>query len=777
MLDPNFDNIPPELREREAWVCWHVGCRNCHTAFEPHVETCPNCGADTTKIPDDPVTGTYAKSNDPQTWTDFETAVAYHKRGGTKTEGIGFMFDENGPFVGVDLDGCVRDGDLTGGAWNIVKKLDSYTEGSPSGTGLHIIIRAFITSDRNRTADVKGLKELEIYESGRYFTFTGRSLESTPKTVEQRARELHSLCEEVFPSNDKTETRQPQTPVDLDDRELIEKAKQAKKGDKFRRLWDGNTSGYESHSEAQQALANKLAFWTGGDEDRMVSLFISSGMCRGDDDVRKFKKYDMPTALEGKTEFYEPDRQTAGGAPSGDGQATDQPELVDDLSGWDAILALYDQGEKRDGRYEASRRTRDDLKLATDRKSERMYVWNPETAVLEDHGEQAIGELLVDKLGPHWTRHEEGEIIQRVKHQTYRDSFGGPFVPLRNGDLFVEDNASISEFDLKEPTPERAPRARSAARWDKEARCPTFRKFLREAVPTKEERFTLQEYTGYCLMHWAMLLHKALFIVGPTASGKSTFLKVLRALLGAVASVSPHELVNGRFGAIELEHAWANIYTDINSSVLQNIGKFKQILAGEPMHAERKHQQGYEIEPTAKHLYSANRLPDVSIDDDAFFRRILLVSFPTTVPRDERDPKLADRLIDELDGVLLWAVEGLQRLMQNDAFTHDPDPQDTRRRWEEHSSSIGRFKAAALKVTGNQEDDVEAKEAVFTAYTEFCQDQGLSTETQQNLTRQLKRDPRISDAKRTPSYADTQCRCYTGIQIRDDWHPESDVPF
>jgi len=173
------------------------------------------------------------------------------------------------------------------------------------------------------------------------------------------------------------------------------------------------------------------------------------------------------------------------------------------------------------------------------------------------------------------------------------------------------------------------------------------------------------------------------------------------------------------------------------------------------------------MRPTAKHLYSANRLPDVSIDDDAFYRRILLVSFPQTIPKEDRLNRtdLEEQLESELDGILQWAVEGLRRVLDNNGFTHDLAPADARRKWEEHSSSIGRFKASALKVTGNSQD-VEAKQDVYTTYTEFCQQQGLSTETQQELTRTLKRDPRITDAKRTPESWDTQTRCYVGVQIR-----------
>lgn len=444
-------------------------------------------------------------------------------------------------------------------------------------------------------------------------------------------------------------------------------------------------------------------------------------------------------------------------------------------SGFDHIRDLYDQKNKREGRHEAAQHLRDSKHLATHKGSERLRRWNPETKILDDDGEKFVGEILVNELGPHHSRHEEKEIIQKVKRLTYQDEFGGAFVPVANGDLFIDpDDQSVT---LKDADPERAPLSRSPAEWRENAECPNFAEYLVEAVPNPPEQDTLQEYAGFCLMHWAYTLHKALFIVGPTASGKSTFLMVLRHLLGTVASVSPQQLVNDRFGAIELEGAWANIRSDISAAVLQDIGKFKEILAGEPLHVERKHEQGYTLEPTAKHLYSANRLPNVSIDDDAFFRRILLVSFPETVPREDRDPKLPEKLKEEIDGILVWAVQGLQRVLKNEGFTHDRDPQDTRRQWEEHSSSIGRFKAAALDVTGDHDNDVETKEATFTAYTEFCQSKGLSTETQQQLTSRLKEDSRIRDGKRTPSYADSQARCYTGIQIREEWHPEPDAPF
>jgi len=448
------------------------------------------------------------------------------------------------------------------------------------------------------------------------------------------------------------------------------------------------------------------------------------------------------------------------------GHATDSP------TSWEDVKGLYEQDRKSEARLEAAKRVVEELGVATHEGSGRIHVWDPDEKIHDDSGEQEIERLLIERLGQHHSRHEQKEIKAKVRALTYRSEFGNAeLVPVANGDL------EVSPRHLEDATPERTFLSRSGARWNPNAECPLFENYLSDVVPDERQRQTLQEYAGYGLMHWTLPFHKSLFVVGPTAGGKSTYLHVIRQLYGKVSSVSPQQLVNGRFGAIELEGAWANIRADISSALLKDIGLFKEIVGGDPIHVERKYEQGYEMRPTAKHLYSANRLPDIEIDDDAFYRRVLLVSFPATVPREKRDPKLPQRLEKELDGVLRWAVEGLERVLEQEGFSYDLTPADTRRQWEEHSSSIGRFKASALKVTGDSAD-IAVKENAFSAYTAFCQNQGLSTETQQELTRTLKRDPKITDAHRTPQGWSNQTRCYVGVQLREGWHPETDEdPF
>ena len=450
---------------------------------------------------------------------------------------------------------------------------------------------------------------------------------------------------------------------------------------------------------------------------------------------------------------YDPFPSNLDNPPSTNGQAQES-----DL--WGLVRNLYEE-DKGEARVMAARQVIGELDVATHRKSEHVYVWDTAEKVYQEDGEQAIRTLLVEELQAKFSQHEANEILGMVRPQTYRSEFGADgYVPVANGDLKI----TASGVELEEATPERGFRNRSAAAWDPEAEAPTFREYLREVVPLGDDRKTLQEYAGYALMYWALPYHKALFLVGPQASGKSTFLGVIHELLGKTTRLSPQQLVDREFKAIELEDSWANVAGDIPSSLLKNVGRFKEITAGDPIFAERKYEQGYTVEPTAKHLYSANQLPEIKIDDDAFFRRVLIVAFPNTIPQENRDPSLPKRLKNELDGVLRWAVDGLTRLLENGQFSGDLPPDETRRVWDEHASSIGQFKIRALNVTGHPHDH-EAKETVYRAYTEFCLERGLSTESQKQLTNVLKRDPRIGQGHRTPEGWSTQTRCYIGVQL------------
>jgi primase-polymerase (primpol)-like protein len=155
------ENVPEELRERPQWVCWR---------YEERDEK-------PTKVPYQP-NGKRASVTDLMTWSGFEHCVmeaAHH------FDGVGFVFSSADPFVGIDLDDC-RDpetGAISEWAQKIIERVsEGYTEISPSGEGVHVIVEGTVRGGRTRkkvrvNGEVVG--QVEMYGHSKFFTVTGVS--------------------------------------------------------------------------------------------------------------------------------------------------------------------------------------------------------------------------------------------------------------------------------------------------------------------------------------------------------------------------------------------------------------------------------------------------------------------------------------------------------------------------------------------------------------------------------------------------------------------------
>jgi primase-polymerase (primpol)-like protein len=221
-----------------------------------------------------------AAVDDPRSWCPFATAAAAVRAG--EGDGVGLVLG-NG-LVGVDLD-HIRDpqtGIVEDAVMEQVAMLDSYTEVSPSGTGLHVLCHGTLPPGGRRRG------QIEMYDGGRYFTVTGRHVAGTPSTLEERTAALALLHARIFG----TATPRSSAPaavhrVLVDDAALLTRAHAASNGAKFATLWYGDTSGYGSRSEADLALCAMLAFWTKGDAGRIDRLFRTSGLMRAKWDARR----------------------------------------------------------------------------------------------------------------------------------------------------------------------------------------------------------------------------------------------------------------------------------------------------------------------------------------------------------------------------------------------------------------------------------------------------------------------------------------------------------
>lgn len=264
----NLNGIPPELIALPQWVCYGAeGTRPGDKGY---------------KMPYNPLTGHGAKAGQPDTWTTFPKACA-----GVRSErytGIGFEFAEGGGIVGIDFDHCRNPdtGELSPWAAAWVDKLNSYTEISPSGTGLHIICFGQLPG--------KAIKrpQAEMYDSGRYFTVTG-DICGKQRPVSRNDGAIAALYAELVEDYRKSrETphnaipeRSATSPVSLEDQQVIDIARRAKNGQMFERLFQGDWQDFhKSQSEADLALCNLLAFYAGGDAAQVDRLFRASGLMR-----------------------------------------------------------------------------------------------------------------------------------------------------------------------------------------------------------------------------------------------------------------------------------------------------------------------------------------------------------------------------------------------------------------------------------------------------------------------------------------------------------------
>jgi len=255
------EGIPAELKERPQWVCWRGTLK-----ADGHINKPPS-------RPD----GQGASHSDPADWSSFARVRAAYDHGGF--DGIGYVFSAGDPYTGVDLDRC-RDpetGDLAPWAQEIVRLLDSYTEVSPSKTGVKIFVRGTIPGPRHRTAG------LEMYGHERFFTTTGARLQGTPPGVEERQAQLDQLYQQTFPEHapepERTADTQPPVWAIRSDDDIISRAKRAKNGDKFTQLHGGDDTGYTSTSDADLAYCSLLTFWT-QDASQIARLLRTSGRSR-----------------------------------------------------------------------------------------------------------------------------------------------------------------------------------------------------------------------------------------------------------------------------------------------------------------------------------------------------------------------------------------------------------------------------------------------------------------------------------------------------------------
>lgn len=365
------------------------------------------------------------------------------------------------------------------------------------------------------------------------------------------------------------------------------------------------------------------------------------------------------------------------------------------------------------------------------------WVYNPELGIFRPDGVAYIEGRVREILGERCKRGYIAEVVKLIQIGSYTaraDFEEDPGVLVLENGVFHLDTGELTQHNAIHNA-----KARLPVKFNPRAECPRILKFLEEVIPGAVKVF--QEWLGYHLI-MDYRFAKALMLVGDGENGKSVLLNLMKAFFGPenVSEVDLYRLVANRFAAAELYTRLANLAPDVGSDELRRTGVFKALTGNDTIFAEKKHQHPFSFRNYAKLSFSTNKLPLTPDMSRAFFRRWLIINCPNIFTGDNCDPTIIDKLTtpEELSGLLNWALEGRQRLIQNGRFTKNQTAEEIQELYEEMSDPVTAFIRSCVEL---DPEGVVTKDDLYNAYHGFCRMKGYSPVLKNILTNELK--PRI----------------------------------
>jgi putative DNA primase/helicase len=382
-----------------------------------------------------------------------------------------------------------------------------------------------------------------------------------------------------------------------------------------------------------------------------------------------------------------------------------------------------------------------------------LYLYNQELGVYEPgKGEVLVAAAVRHALEKYATTYDVNEVKALIRDAKVTDRsvlrLEEPLVCCANGVL------NILTSELTPHTPNKVFLQRIPVAFDSAATCPNVDAFHEQVVDRgkvsanstsklvipgsnpgdrttpdvsheQDDVQTLLEIIGYCL-YPGYPFHKAFMLNGDGSNGKSTWLNIVKTLLGPenCSNISLQELENNRFAKAALVGKLANIYADLTSAALKHTGVFKQLVGGDRIGAEYKFGKHFSYDPTVKHLFSANTVPESPDDTGAYFRRWMIVNFPkifTSFSEPKADPHILTKLTmpQELSGLLNKSLKALRELLERGYFHGDRPTAGWRQEYIRKSDPVHAFVMDALEEKPNPTLFI-TKSDLFRAFVWYC---------------------------------------------------------
>lgn len=656
-----YEKIPQELKLLPNWICWKAEYDETKGKIK--------------KVPVNPKTGGGAMSNTPSTWTDFETAVKESE----KYSGIGFMFG-NCEYFGVDIDGVhdelesYRAGNENNIISEFIGTLQSYAEISQSGNGIHIICKGRLPKQGRRRDNV------EMYETGRFFIMTGNPC-SDYDTIRKCTESIKPLHEKYIGGG-----REPQAKIrpavnlsSADD--IVKAAVNAKNGEKFSALYKGDISGYGSQSEADMALCNMLAFWTGCDADKMDVIFRSSGLMRDKWDRRQsgstYGAFTIQKAIAECGQVYSAGSGSDFSVNFTGEQSSQQAQTrlytFDDTGNAQRFTDLFGEQVRycyTDKRwlYYDGRKWCTDMTGTVRRLADKAVACMAAEAKVYEQTDAEEGTEMSKAFEKHMktsrSNKSKNAMLSEVMHHV-------PILPSQMDRYKAALNTPAGVINLKDGTMEPHNYAdyltkMTTVEYSENADCPKWLAFLDDIFGGDKDLIRyVQKAVGYSLTG-ATSEQCAFFLFGTGRNGKSTFLDIIRDIFGDyAANIQPETIMarSNQSSAINSDIArlkGARLVTSVepNEGVRINEGLLKQLTGDDVVTARKLYGDEFEFKPEFKLWMATNHKPVIRGTDTGIWRRIHMIPFTAAISEEKADKKLKYKLAAEMTGIFRWAVEG-----------------------------------------------------------------------------------------------------------------------
>ena len=739
----NLDNMPGCLRETGRFCLWKYEDR----------------GRRKTKVPYNPKqAGSYAASDRQDTFVSWSEIVEIWQQEQSRFDGIGIgVF---GDLCAIDIDHCIdQDGNLSEMAKDIIDTLCCYTEISPSGEGVRIFCRVSdgFSYDREKYYINSRAAGLEVYIAGmtkKFLTFTGNTLiEGDVSVCDQEILQIvekymkRPATAAAAASHSVSTVRAIFAAFDLTDQELIERARGASR--KFNRLWCGDITGYASQSEADLALCNMLAYWTGCDAARIDHLYRLSGLMRKKWERDDYRRATIQKAVHDCCEVYTlrpndfSDLGQAAVFVEEYGNSVRYSKatgfLVYDGFVWSEndLDAQQLSQELTDRQLKEARRL---LKAAHDRAIDAAEAAEGDGSgaaadvkeakeyhkfVLKYRASSAITHTMTEarpalQIG-----------IDDLDKDAYLLNTPGGAVDLRTGE--IRENRPD---DYCTKITGCAPAAKGGQ---------IYSDFLeRVTCGDQDLQRYLQDIAGMCAVGNSDA-EKLIIAYGDGGNGKSTLFNLWSKVLGSYAGTIPSESLIIRnstakdYSVAELRGKRIAIAAELREGARLSTDMVKKLCSTDRITAEKKYKDSFSFIPSHTVILYTNHLPKVGTNDAGTWDRIAVIPFNARFRNEAGEVKnYAEYLFNRCGGaVLLWIIEGAARFIKEGRKIIEPAcVVDAVEEYRAENDWLGRF---INEECNTGADFKEGAGALYERYRAWCGISGEYARSQRDIKEALEK--------------------------------------